>query len=287
MFVVSAAQYILRLSLGVHFADIPIYHRFFDGHFFVGPKKPSSFTDIPAVFAVSKKKTIITCWWDFFNFSYFLLENTNQSYLQHRASVTQCVRHISYMIIAPAIMTAEKDQKKAAFKCFESVGLDPDSYRIGHTKARYFCFWINFIPFFCFLLLHHFLSICPSLSLFLSISSWTLSKDHPPEFDHDHEFLWIHRICPFYKQSLTPYRRALHFLLLKLSMFHPHFSWIIFLRICHSSDFCRPLIDYVCVCHLWDAIVCFLPMPALHQSAWHFINRIACSIRSTIYYLWI
>ena len=44
----------------------------------------------------------------------------------------------SYMIIAPAIMTAEKDPKKAAKKCFDSVGLDPDSYRIGHTKARYF-----------------------------------------------------------------------------------------------------------------------------------------------------
>lgn len=42
----------------------------------------------------------------------------------------------SYMILAPALMTAEKDQKKAAQKCFDSVGLDPDSYRIGHTKAR-------------------------------------------------------------------------------------------------------------------------------------------------------
>lgn len=42
------------------------------------------------------------------------------------------------MIIAPQIMTQEKDQKKAAQKCFDSVGLDPDLYRIGHTKARYF-----------------------------------------------------------------------------------------------------------------------------------------------------
>lgn len=42
------------------------------------------------------------------------------------------------MILAPAEMTAEKDQKKAAQKCFDSVGLDPDSYRIGHTKARYY-----------------------------------------------------------------------------------------------------------------------------------------------------
>ncbi|XP_031624288.1 myosin heavy chain, muscle isoform X20 [Contarinia nasturtii] len=42
---------------------------------------------------------------------------------------------LRYMIIAPAIMTAEKDQKKAAQKCFDSVGLDPDMYRIGHTKV--------------------------------------------------------------------------------------------------------------------------------------------------------
>lgn len=44
------------------------------------------------------------------------------------------------MILAPAIMTSEKDQKVAAFKCFESCGLDPDLYRIGHTKARIFLF---------------------------------------------------------------------------------------------------------------------------------------------------
>lgn len=42
------------------------------------------------------------------------------------------------MILAPAEMTAEKDQKKAAQKCFDVVGLDPDMYRIGHTKARYY-----------------------------------------------------------------------------------------------------------------------------------------------------
>lgn len=40
------------------------------------------------------------------------------------------------MILAPAIMTAEKSPKNAAAKCLESVGLDPDMYRIGHTKAR-------------------------------------------------------------------------------------------------------------------------------------------------------
>lgn len=39
------------------------------------------------------------------------------------------------MILAPAIMTQEKDPKVAAAKCLESVQLDPESYRIGHTKA--------------------------------------------------------------------------------------------------------------------------------------------------------
>ena len=39
------------------------------------------------------------------------------------------------MILAPAIMTAEKVPKNAAAKCLESVGLDADMYRIGHTKA--------------------------------------------------------------------------------------------------------------------------------------------------------
>lgn len=42
----------------------------------------------------------------------------------------------SYLILAPTIMYAEKEPKNAAAKCFESIGLDPDSYRIGHTKAR-------------------------------------------------------------------------------------------------------------------------------------------------------
>lgn len=40
------------------------------------------------------------------------------------------------MIIAPAEMTAAKDQKVAAQKCFDACQLDPDMYRIGHTKAR-------------------------------------------------------------------------------------------------------------------------------------------------------
>lgn len=40
------------------------------------------------------------------------------------------------MILAPATMTAEKDPKTAGEKCLAEVGLDPDSYRCGHTKAR-------------------------------------------------------------------------------------------------------------------------------------------------------
>ncbi|XP_064213609.1 myosin heavy chain, muscle isoform X11 [Tribolium castaneum] len=42
---------------------------------------------------------------------------------------------LRYMILAPATMAAEKDPKEAARKCLEEVGLDPDSYRIGHTKV--------------------------------------------------------------------------------------------------------------------------------------------------------
>lgn len=33
-------------------------------------------------------------------------------------------------------MMAEKEGKNAAQKCFDAIGLDPESYRIGHTKAR-------------------------------------------------------------------------------------------------------------------------------------------------------
>lgn len=40
------------------------------------------------------------------------------------------------MILAPAIMTAESDPKKAAAKCLESIQLDPESYRIGHTRVN-------------------------------------------------------------------------------------------------------------------------------------------------------
>ncbi|XP_025075688.1 myosin heavy chain, muscle isoform X21 [Pogonomyrmex barbatus] len=42
---------------------------------------------------------------------------------------------LRYMILAPATMAAHSDPKVAAAKCFEEIGLDPDSYRIGHTKV--------------------------------------------------------------------------------------------------------------------------------------------------------
>lgn len=40
------------------------------------------------------------------------------------------------MILAPATMAKEKDPKEAARKCLEEIALDPDGYRVGHTKAR-------------------------------------------------------------------------------------------------------------------------------------------------------
>ncbi|XP_074106345.1 myosin heavy chain isoform X10 [Cotesia typhae] len=42
---------------------------------------------------------------------------------------------LRYMILAPQAMTEETDPKKAAQKCFDACGLDPDLYRIGHTKV--------------------------------------------------------------------------------------------------------------------------------------------------------
>jgi len=40
-----------------------------------------------------------------------------------------------YLILAPEKMKAEKDEKKGAQACFDSVELDPDKYRLGHTKV--------------------------------------------------------------------------------------------------------------------------------------------------------
>lgn len=42
-----------------------------------------------------------------------------------------------YMILAPATMAAESDPKTAAAKCLQEIQLDPESYRIGHTKASF------------------------------------------------------------------------------------------------------------------------------------------------------
>ncbi|XP_057329279.1 myosin heavy chain, muscle isoform X25 [Microplitis mediator] len=42
---------------------------------------------------------------------------------------------LRYMILSPVAMTQETDPKKAAQKCFDDCGLDPDLYRIGHTKV--------------------------------------------------------------------------------------------------------------------------------------------------------
>lgn len=52
--------------------------------------------------------------------------------------------HYSYLILAPAAMQNEKDIKKAAGICLDTVGLDPELYRLGHTKARF-----NISSFFC------------------------------------------------------------------------------------------------------------------------------------------
>lgn len=76
----------------------------------------------------------------FFSFTNWNCHNNSQrtkTNTRARAN-TFIFKTCSYMILAPAEMTAEKDQKKAAQKCFDAVGLDPDSYRIGHTKARYY-----------------------------------------------------------------------------------------------------------------------------------------------------
>jgi len=41
-----------------------------------------------------------------------------------------------YMILAPNEMQAEPDDRKSAGLCLDSVKLDPELYRLGHTKAR-------------------------------------------------------------------------------------------------------------------------------------------------------
>lgn len=40
------------------------------------------------------------------------------------------------MILAPNEMKVEPDERKATKICLETIKLDADLYRIGHTKAR-------------------------------------------------------------------------------------------------------------------------------------------------------
>jgi hypothetical protein len=60
----------------------------------------------------------------------------------------------SYKILAPAEMDAEPNPKIATEKCLASTTLDPDFYRIGHTKASDFMKFIfmfrvsNYLKFF-------------------------------------------------------------------------------------------------------------------------------------------
>ncbi|XP_076274716.1 myosin heavy chain isoform X37 [Rhynchophorus ferrugineus] len=42
---------------------------------------------------------------------------------------------LRYMILAPSTMAKENDPKEAARKCLEEINLDPESYRVGHTKV--------------------------------------------------------------------------------------------------------------------------------------------------------
>jgi len=41
-----------------------------------------------------------------------------------------------YKILAPAAVDKAKEPKDAAAAVLDSTGLDPDMYRLGHTKAR-------------------------------------------------------------------------------------------------------------------------------------------------------
>lgn len=41
------------------------------------------------------------------------------------------------MILAPATMASEPDPKTSAAKCLLEIQLDPENYRIGHTKASF------------------------------------------------------------------------------------------------------------------------------------------------------
>lgn len=54
----------------------------------------------------------------------------------------QIYKKNSYQILAPALMQAEKDPKKAAGGCLDSIKLDPELYRLGHTKVNQLKYFI-------------------------------------------------------------------------------------------------------------------------------------------------
>ena len=41
----------------------------------------------------------------------------------------------SYMILAPALMKKAKEDNDAAKVCLEAIELDPEKFRMGHTKV--------------------------------------------------------------------------------------------------------------------------------------------------------
>lgn len=45
-----------------------------------------------------------------------------------------------YKILASSEMAAIPDNKEAAQVCFDKSGLDPELYRLGHTKVYYHIF---------------------------------------------------------------------------------------------------------------------------------------------------
>lgn len=71
-------------------------------------------------------------------FNLCLHNSKHTSYLPKPSTVsivTNLKFKFSYLILAPVEMTHEKDPKKSAQLCFDKIGLDVESYRIGHTKA--------------------------------------------------------------------------------------------------------------------------------------------------------
>lgn len=83
------------------------------------------------------KTLIISILYNIIIFSINFFKSIGNIYISIERIVTGflCCIPCSYMILAPATMAAQSDPKVAAAKCFEEIGLDPDSYRIGHTKA--------------------------------------------------------------------------------------------------------------------------------------------------------